>query len=81
MTPGRQTVALLQLTPEEGDTYRDCPVYLNFHTGFYMFPVSAHSHESLLASGEADAPTLMVMLTPTPTLLLLAPLSRITRTS
>ena len=49
-------MALLQLTPEEGDAYRDCPVYLNFHTGFYMFPVSAHSHESLLASGEADAP-------------------------
>ncbi|KAH9856011.1 FAD dependent oxidoreductase [Lenzites betulinus] len=33
-----QTVAMLQLTPEEGDQYRDCPVFLNFATGFYMFP-------------------------------------------
>ncbi|KAI0629034.1 FAD dependent oxidoreductase [Trametes polyzona] len=33
-----QTVAMLQLTPEEGDRYRDCPVFLNFATGFYMFP-------------------------------------------
>ncbi|KAI0776306.1 FAD dependent oxidoreductase [Trametes elegans] len=33
-----QCVATIQLTPEEGDLYRDCPVFLNFHTGFYMFP-------------------------------------------
>ncbi|KAI0665651.1 FAD dependent oxidoreductase [Trametes maxima] len=33
-----QTVAMIQLTPEEGDLYRDCPVVLNFHSGFYMFP-------------------------------------------
>ena len=35
----RQTVATIQLTPEEGEQYRTCPVYLNFHTGFYVFPV------------------------------------------
>ncbi|KAI0359664.1 FAD dependent oxidoreductase [Trametes cingulata] len=40
-----QTVALLQLTPEEGDLYRDCPVYLNFATGFYMFPPN---HENIV---------------------------------
>ncbi|OJT01951.1 L-pipecolate oxidase [Trametes pubescens] len=33
-----QTVAMIQLTPEEGDQYRDCPVVLNFVTGVYMFP-------------------------------------------
>ncbi|CDO77050.1 hypothetical protein BN946_scf184403.g25 [Trametes cinnabarina] len=33
-----QCVAMLQLTPEEADMYRDCPVFLNFHTGFYIFP-------------------------------------------
>lgn len=30
---------MIQLTPEEGDQYRDCPVVLNFVTGVYMFPV------------------------------------------
>ncbi|KAI0332963.1 FAD dependent oxidoreductase [Cubamyces sp. BRFM 1775] len=40
-----QTVAMLQLTPEEGDMYRNCPVYLNFHTGFYMFPPN---HENVV---------------------------------
>ncbi|KAI8973989.1 FAD dependent oxidoreductase [Trametes punicea] len=40
-----QCVAMLQLTPEEGDMYRDCPVYLNFHTGFYMFPPN---HENII---------------------------------
>jgi hypothetical protein len=32
---------MIQLTPEEGDKYRDCPVVLNFDTGFYVFPVRA----------------------------------------
>ncbi|KAH9942218.1 FAD dependent oxidoreductase [Epithele typhae] len=36
-----QTVCMLQLTPEEAARYRDCPVYLNFHTGFYVFPPTA----------------------------------------
>ncbi|KAI0827898.1 FAD dependent oxidoreductase [Trametes gibbosa] len=33
-----QTVAMIQLTQEEGDRFRHCPVFLNFATGFYMFP-------------------------------------------
>ncbi|KAI1785219.1 FAD dependent oxidoreductase [Ganoderma leucocontextum] len=33
-----QTVAFVQLTPEEAELYRACPVYLDFHTGFYVFP-------------------------------------------
>ncbi|PIL33411.1 hypothetical protein GSI_04033 [Ganoderma sinense ZZ0214-1] len=32
----RQQVRLL--TPEEAKRYRACPVYLDFHTGFYAFP-------------------------------------------
>lgn len=34
-----QTVAFIQLTPEEAESYRECPVYLDFHSGFYIFPV------------------------------------------
>ncbi|KAM5542918.1 hypothetical protein V8D89_003302 [Ganoderma adspersum] len=33
-----QTVAFVQLTPQEAELYRACPVYLDFHTGFYAFP-------------------------------------------
>ncbi|KAI0692103.1 FAD dependent oxidoreductase [Cytidiella melzeri] len=33
-----QTIATIQLTPEEADDYRDCPVVLAFGTGFYVFP-------------------------------------------
>ncbi len=36
---------MIQLTPEEGDQYRDCPVVLNFVTGVYMFPVRMHPLE------------------------------------
>ena len=36
----RQTVATIQLTAEEGDRYRGCPVILDFVSGFYIFPVS-----------------------------------------
>ena len=39
MRAHRQTVATIQLTPEEAEPYRACPVYLNFHSGFYVFPV------------------------------------------
>lgn len=35
-----QTIAQIQLTEEEAARYRDVPVLLNFHTGFYVFPVS-----------------------------------------
>ncbi len=31
---------MVQLTPEEGDAYRDVPVVLHFESGFYCFPVS-----------------------------------------
>ena len=30
---------MIQLTPEEADAYRKCPVVLDFNTGFYIFPV------------------------------------------
>ncbi|KAH7927462.1 FAD dependent oxidoreductase, partial [Leucogyrophana mollusca] len=33
-----QSVATIQLTPDEAALYRDCPVFLNFETGFYVFP-------------------------------------------
>ncbi|KAJ7188640.1 FAD dependent oxidoreductase [Mycena filopes] len=33
-----QCVAMVQLTPEEGDLYRQCPVVLDFESGFYIFP-------------------------------------------
>ncbi|TBU41966.1 FAD dependent oxidoreductase [Dichomitus squalens] len=33
-----QTVAFVQLTSEEAERYRACPVYLDFHSGFYVFP-------------------------------------------
>ena len=35
----RQTMAYMQLSQEEVEAYRSCPVYLDFHTGFYVFPV------------------------------------------
>jgi glycine/D-amino acid oxidase-like deaminating enzyme len=33
-----QSTATIQLTPEETDSYRDCPVVLDFGSGFYVFP-------------------------------------------
>nr|GAT57831.1 predicted protein [Mycena chlorophos] len=33
-----QSVAMVQLTPEEGIAYRDIPVILEFENGFYVFP-------------------------------------------
>ncbi|KAI0918968.1 hypothetical protein AcW1_003527 [Taiwanofungus camphoratus] len=33
-----QTVAKIQLSPEEADVYRRCPVYLDLNSGFYVFP-------------------------------------------
>jgi len=35
-----QSVAFLQLTPEEGEKYKQCPVYLDFSSGFYCFPTN-----------------------------------------
>jgi len=33
-----QCIATIQRTPEETDNYRDCPVVLDFSSGFYVFP-------------------------------------------
>ncbi|KAJ6497714.1 FAD dependent oxidoreductase [Mycena sanguinolenta] len=33
-----QCISMVQLTPEEGDAYRECPVVLDFASGFYIFP-------------------------------------------
>ncbi|KZT23554.1 FAD dependent oxidoreductase [Neolentinus lepideus HHB14362 ss-1] len=33
-----QSVAMIKLTPAEADEYRNCPVVLDFKSGFYMFP-------------------------------------------
>ncbi|KAJ7782733.1 FAD dependent oxidoreductase [Mycena metata] len=33
-----QCLAMIQLTPEEADIYRHCPVVLDFSSGFYIFP-------------------------------------------
>ncbi|KAJ7176133.1 FAD dependent oxidoreductase [Mycena crocata] len=33
-----QCVAMIQLTPEQGEIYRKCPVVIDFTTGFYIFP-------------------------------------------
>lgn len=35
----RQSIATIQLTPEEAERYRSCPVVLDFTSGFYIFPV------------------------------------------
>ena len=46
----RQTVCTIQLTPEEAEQYSACPVYLNFHTGFYVFPVRIFAAASTVTS-------------------------------
>ncbi|KAF8161269.1 FAD dependent oxidoreductase [Crassisporium funariophilum] len=33
-----QSIAMLQLSEQEAEVYRDCPVVLDFSTGFYIFP-------------------------------------------
>ncbi|CAL1711342.1 unnamed protein product [Somion occarium] len=33
-----QSVVMVQLSPEEGEKYRKCPVFLDLHSGFYIFP-------------------------------------------
>ena len=48
----RQTVATIQLTPEEAEEYRKTPVVLDFRTGFYVFPVSSLSLKFPLSSGK-----------------------------
>ena len=43
----RQCVAMIQLTPEEAVKYQDCPVVLDFKSGFYVFPVGLGERQSL----------------------------------
>jgi len=38
----RQSLAMVQLSEEEALAYRDCPVVLDFSSGFYIFPVSSN---------------------------------------
>lgn len=38
-----QSVATIDLTPDETDRYRKCPVILDFATGFYMFPPNSEN--------------------------------------
>ncbi|KAJ7244158.1 FAD dependent oxidoreductase [Mycena haematopus] len=33
-----QCIAMVQLTPDEADAYRECPVVLDFVSNFYIFP-------------------------------------------
>ncbi|TFK44882.1 FAD dependent oxidoreductase [Crucibulum laeve] len=33
-----QCIAMIQLSEDEANSYRDCPVVLNFASGFYVFP-------------------------------------------
>ncbi|KAJ7668552.1 FAD dependent oxidoreductase [Mycena polygramma] len=33
-----QCIAVVQLTQEEADAYRECPVVLDFRSGYYVFP-------------------------------------------
>lgn len=42
-TCARQTLAMIQLSPEEAEQYRGFPVVLDFSTGFYVLPVSGLS--------------------------------------
>jgi sarcosine oxidase/L-pipecolate oxidase len=43
----RQSIATIQLSSEETHNYRDCPVVLDFGSGFYVFPVNS-SHVKML---------------------------------
>jgi hypothetical protein len=41
-----QCIAMIQLTKEEAAQYEDCPVVLDFASGFYVFPVCRCSNLS-----------------------------------
>jgi hypothetical protein len=36
-------MAMLQLSEQEAEAYRNCPIILDMGSGFYIFPVSAPS--------------------------------------
>ncbi|KAF9451499.1 FAD dependent oxidoreductase [Macrolepiota fuliginosa MF-IS2] len=46
-----QSVAMIQLTEEEAELYRDTPVILDFATGFYSFPPTAKNVLKLAIHG------------------------------
>lgn len=46
-----QGIAMIQLTKEEADQYRDCPVVLNWTSGFYVFPPTAQDVVKLAIHG------------------------------
>ncbi|KAJ7076830.1 FAD dependent oxidoreductase [Mycena belliarum] len=60
-----QCIAMIQLTEEEGDRYRTCPVVLDFETGFYIFPpnesnlvkMAVHSAGYTHSTGESSIST------------------------
>lgn len=44
---------MIQLSPFEAEKYKNCPVVLDFSSGFYIFPVSCiikHLHRELAFS-------------------------------
>lgn len=38
-----QTIGKIQLTSEEADRYRNCPVYMDLNSGFYAFPPNSQN--------------------------------------
>ncbi|KAJ6520741.1 FAD dependent oxidoreductase [Mycena capillaripes] len=47
-----QCIAMVQLTQEEGDAYRESPVVLDFEAGFYIFPPN---EQNLVKMGDHGA--------------------------
>jgi len=50
---------MIQLSPEEAERYRECPVVLDFGTGLYVLPVSRlyfTIHFQYNASGRQSTP-------------------------
>lgn len=43
-------MAMIQLSPEEAEIYKDCPVVVDFSSGFYIFPVSSNLEDMLRVS-------------------------------
>jgi hypothetical protein len=56
----RQSIATIQLTPEEAEEYRKTPVVLDFRTGFYVFPVSYLLSKFLSSFPLRDQPSIFV---------------------
>ena len=39
-------MAMVQLSRKEAEMYKDCPVVLDFSSGFYIFPVSTNLNDA-----------------------------------